>query len=268
MVEISSGFYVTWDGTSGDNTHTAVTSQPINFNGLARITGSAYLGAGALTLPGSASFANVQSSGLMAIASGPFTLAGWWRFNANSPALQALVTKWDPINNWAFYLENRRLLFRLSASGNRDSTSVGFFPNTSTWYHLAVDRDSAGNLRMYVDGVMVSKTTSYQWAPNAANISSSQIRFGRISAAFATYDGNHYVDDAFFIVGSAYFESDSGFAKPTLTFSAGLWPTSSDPGSSDPGSSGLQAFSTSRLFPVNRGVRRYPSTDLRSFPLD
>jgi hypothetical protein len=135
---------------------------------------------------------------------GQFTIEGFFRFAA-SPSNALLLSQWG--NGWAFYFESGSLKFR---SGSVIDTNVyNWVPTLNQWFHIAVDRDAVSTARIYVDGVMVSKTTSY--TPNLSN-STAVLEIGTLTpGGFNGFNVNGFIDEIRITNGVARYASDAGY---------------------------------------------------------
>lgn len=143
-------------------------------------------------------------------ALGPFTIEGFFRFAA-APTNALLVAQWP--GGFAFWFEGGRIYFRPGLG--TDAVMYTWAPTLNQWYHIAVDRDASLATRLYVDGVMVAKTTGYN-----ANIngSSSVLMVGSLTpGGFGTYNMNGYIDELR-ISNVARYGSDVGFTVPTSPY--------------------------------------------------
>jgi hypothetical protein len=84
----------------------------------------------------------------------------------------------------------------------------------TSWSHVAVTRDSSNNLRLYVNGVLGSTTTTY-----TTNLSeTSDLRIGRGRTTSTNYF-NGYISNVRFIKGVALY-TGSTFTVPTFPLTA------------------------------------------------
>jgi hypothetical protein len=148
-------------------------------------------------------------------------MEAFMRFNVNTGSM-CVVSQCAGTPAWALYMHINSLYFRCWDTGGtqRDGTAftwhAGTTPplNLNTWYHVACDRDGSGNLRVYIDGAMVSKTTGY----------THNIRSGTGTADVGSvagtnqYDFNGWMDEVRITKGVARYASDSGYTVPTAAF--------------------------------------------------
>jgi hypothetical protein len=150
------------------------------------------------------------------LGAAPFTIEGWFRFNAHSGNV-GLISQWNSTGttSWAFWFSSTNFTFRAVDTGGttRDATLVTFSPTLNTWYHLAVDRDGSGNLRLYVDGIMHSKTTGYTHNIRGGD---QPLDIGRVRGS--AFDMNGWIDELRITKGVARYASDSGYLVPPAAF--------------------------------------------------
>ena len=90
--------------------------------------------------------------------SGEFTVECWVRWHNVPSNWEPVVSQWKTSGNqrnWMLYWESSQIRFRYSTNGTADANFGGSFtPTAGVFYHLAVDRDSSSDVRVYVDGVV------------------------------------------------------------------------------------------------------------------
>lgn len=86
----------------------------------------------------------------------------------------------------------------------------GPITSTSTWYHLAVDRDSSGNLRLHIDGAMAHKATG---VAGALFNSTASLLIGARSGPSLYWNG--HIDEVRVTKGVARYATDTSFSVPT-----------------------------------------------------
>lgn len=133
---------------------------------------------------------------------GQFTVEGWWRWSQNFGSC-VFVQHWP---SWAFWMNGGVVGFR--ANTFADATGYAFSPTLNQWYHLAIDRDASGVLRIYIDGVMRSKDTGFSYNFNDVTAT--------LDIGSATFGG--WIDELRITKGVARYASDGGFTVPTAAF--------------------------------------------------
>lgn len=144
----------------------------------------------------------------------PFTIDLWVRFK--SAQTRGVFFSQDAA--FWFFIWDGGIFFRAGPYGADQSVSGTFAtPTPGQWYYLSVDRDASNVLRVYVDGVMVSKTTGF----TSVMSSTASVNMGRWQNDSSIYlDG--YLDDIRVTKGVARYGSDAGFTVPTEPSSIGI----------------------------------------------
>lgn len=143
----------------------------------------------------------------------PFTIECW--FNpAATQSNMALISQWS--SGFAFYKDAGGLFFRSQYTALADSAKYTWTPTLNQWVFAVVERDASNVLRIYLDGVMVVKTTAYtqvmSGSPNA-------IMIGMVNGF--SYDTNGRFGAVRITKRIARYASDAGFAVPTAAFPIG-----------------------------------------------
>ncbi|AEH88210.1 LamG-like jellyroll fold domain-containing protein [Mesorhizobium opportunistum] len=205
-------------GFDGVNGAAATSDESGAAHGAATFVGNAQLdtsqkkfGSASLLLDGNGDYITFPDSTDWAFGFSEFTIEGFFRFGA-APTNAILLAQWTA--GWAFWFSGGTLLFTDGASHN--SNAYTWSPSLNTQYYIAMDRDASNVLRIYVDGVMVAKTTGYTYSiPNsAAVLAIGSLRPG----GFTTYDLNGWVDEVRVTVGTARYASDAGMSVPAVAF--------------------------------------------------
>jgi hypothetical protein len=152
----------------------------------------------------------------------PWTVECWVRFNTLAGD-QSLVSQWVS-GQLAWHVRKNittnEIQFAWSTTGSDNFTvitsSAGLSVNT--WYHVAVDKDATGKIRVYVGGTMRGSSTP---ANSAINNSSAVLTIGGESGG--TLRGvNGWLDEVRITKGMARYANDAGFAVPTKQFPRGF----------------------------------------------
>lgn len=210
--------YVTYHHHCDDRVESVSGQQVIPLGNAAISTSVKKFGSGSYAFDGTGDYTYLPTSSAFAFSTAPFTMEGWFRFNT-AQTYAYMFSQWS--GGFLFGIAGGQLSF-WSADGTQ-STTYAFTPTPGQWYNLAVDRDASNNLRIYVDGVMVAKTTGFNKL------------VGGSSASFWTGDAygfnnglNGYADEIRLTKGVARYASDAGFtvlnapfSTATLTCSAG-----------------------------------------------
>ncbi len=104
---------------------------------------------------------------------GEFTIKSFIRLTTGRTQNWCVAAQWSSTAAsaaWGLYNDAGTTFFRFydSTTTLRSVSVVATF-NADTWYHLAVDRDSSGKIRIYKDGVMLVGTTFAQTFQNSTN---------------------------------------------------------------------------------------------------
>jgi hypothetical protein len=138
------------------------------------------------------------------LGSGQFTIEGWVYFTSAPTAVHALSAIWGIPGALGFFFGHvsGNLAFYYSTTGY-DNPNVGaaWSPTLNTWYHIAVDRDAANVLRIYLNGAVhasatLSATIFAPIAPYGNLDIGGNVSWGGIAG---------YVDDIRFVKGEAVY---------------------------------------------------------------
>jgi hypothetical protein len=149
----------------------------------------------------------------------PFTIEGWFRWDAIGSSYTGVVSKWKGLgNSRQFSLEYNEtggaLEFWISNNGSTSTKILTdtWTPTTGVWYHLVVDRDGSDDFRLYRDGTFKDKT-NYTSAISTAG--SPNMGVGNIQSA---RNHNGWADEIRITKGVARYASDSGYIVPSAAF--------------------------------------------------
>lgn len=180
------------------------------FSGAKISTAQSKFGGSSLLLSsGGADYISFPDSNDWDFGTGQFTVECFVRFTVATGnfALLAQVS-----TGWSFFRLNGNLIFRC---GGGDTTIYSWSPVIDQWYAIAIDRDASNVARVYVDGVMRSKTTGYTF-----NIigGAFPLSLGALLPAFGGYELKGYLDEVRITKGVARYASDSGYTVATSAF--------------------------------------------------
>lgn len=208
-----------FDEADGSTTTTdfSPNSVPMTFVGNAQIdTAQSRFGGASLLLDGAGDRLTAPTADIWHFGLEAFTVEAQVRFNG-AVTNQAFFGKWLGGNSWFFYIESGQLMFRCWDGTALRDLAVAWVPGTNIWYHVAADRTGDGTLRLYIDGVMVAKSTTY-----THNIPASTEPFviGAIgnTNTFPAYDFNGWMDEVRILRGIAAWATDAGFTPPTAAY--------------------------------------------------
>ena len=188
-------------------------------NGNAQIdTAQFKFGSSSLLLDGAGDYVSYADSDNYAFDAGQFTIETFVRFNAVTPG-QTFVAKWNggtTVAEWAFWFDNTSKLGFLfyDSGGVLRTCQLAWAPVVNTWYHVAVDRDATGVVRLYVNGAMLTKATLAQTMRNSNN----PLQVGTILPHSSAWYLNGWLDELRITKGVARYASDSGYTVPTAAF--------------------------------------------------
>lgn len=208
-----------FEGTNGSTTFVDESSnaRTLTAGGNAQISTAQFkFGASSLLLDGTGDYVSAPDSADWDFGTGQFTVEAFIR-RAASGTEWTVMSQWSSTSGnaaWALFATTGGLYFRFYDSANvlRD-TFAAFSATTGTWYHVAADRDAAGKVRTYVDGVMLASATFAQ----AVQGSTNPLRIGSIQD-FAAFDFNGNLDEVRITKGVARYASGSGFTVPSAAF--------------------------------------------------
>lgn len=150
----------------------------------------------------------------LALGTGAFTLEGWVACNATNRGTN-LFYRHGASGNYGFSFgteaaANGRIFFTYSPDGTTQTTlwssGAGSTINDDLFHYIAVDRNAAGVLRIYLDGKMVAKAT----IPTIFNSTATIWLLPNLSG----HGSAMYYDDVRATVGAARYASDTGFITP------------------------------------------------------
>lgn len=209
---------VAFDGVDGATTATddSDSAHTLTFNGNAQLdTAQSKFGGASLLLDGSGDYVTAADSADWNFT-GEFTIEAWVRTGVPTQNLTS-ISQYNTTGNqrsWSMEIFSSQLRFIYSTAGT-DANIIdptGDTVSADTWYHHCVDRDASGNLRLYVDGVMVHKATGI----SSALFNSTQAL--AIGARGTTVVWNGHIDEVRVTKGVARYASDSGFTAPTAAY--------------------------------------------------
>jgi hypothetical protein len=164
-----------------------------------------------LALDGDHDYITFPDSDDWRLGTDPFTIESWFYFSS-APTNALLLAHWP--SGWAFFFELGDLKLR-SASGG-DVNSYTFSPVLDQQYAFAVDRDELNVARIYVGGIMVSKTVGY--TANLSGSTNSLMIGSLIPGGFGGFDVNGFAGASRITKGAARYASDSGYSAVAIPF--------------------------------------------------
>jgi hypothetical protein len=220
-----------FEGVDGSQGAPGFTDESPRHRGTAAVSGGSQLdtaqfkfGTSSLSVTGTLPlvvFSNSSDFDLSDSNSDQFTIECWARFTGFNTGYNSLVSRALGPINWRFAaFDNGALLFQSSSDGstiNVDVRSAGAILTTGIWYHLAVDKDSTGKIRLYRNGVPVGSSTPLDSSIHHAgtiNISIGSVGFGGSAV-------NGWIDEVRVTKGVARYQTDASFTPPTAPFPRG-----------------------------------------------
>ncbi|CDX29021.1 conserved hypothetical protein [Mesorhizobium sp. SOD10] len=213
-----------FEGANGSTSITDESSAPHTFTavGNAQISTAQFkYGASAGLFDGSGDEWNTPDSAdwrLSAANSDQFTVETWIRPASGTTFVNhSIIGQGDSDGNlsWRLLVVDGGLRFSFSPSGSgwTNITTSSFLLGTTTWQHVAVDKDAAGKIRLYVGGSMQASSTP---ADSSFFNSTSPLRIG--APLFGGDSMNGHLDELRVTKGIARYATDTSFTPPTAAF--------------------------------------------------
>lgn len=166
-------------------------------------------GAASWKFDGANDTATFGSNSLFGFA-GEFTIETFMRFSTVSIAMIGSKGASTSSYSWDFLWSSTNILLFRAASGGL-SLSTPWTPSAGVWYHVAVDRDAGGVVRIYIDGVMGNKATYATALSTTGSVVAG-------TSPDQQWDFNGWFDEYRITAGVARYASDAGFTVPTAAF--------------------------------------------------
>ena len=113
-------------------------------------TTAAYGGSGYFN--GSTDYLSIADNTALQLGSGEFTIEGWFYFSGATSTAYNLISKGTASTGWSLNTTTgARIQFSYTASNLTGTTTT---LTQGVWYHIAVVRNSTGNIRIYINGVL------------------------------------------------------------------------------------------------------------------
>jgi hypothetical protein len=175
--------------------------------------------------PGGRSFNHNVMDGIRvrgaSLATGPFTVEGWgygasW---SSSTSVRTIVSAYTDVgNSWEFVQVSSVLRVRwidpVTLAESVDSFNAPL-PPLNTWFHWALERNAAGKLRLYIDGVMVGSAQALAFRDVTPHFAFSNNNGGGGTGYLRGYAAEMRVSQV------AVYDSDAGFTPRTTPFPRG-----------------------------------------------
>ena len=117
-------------------------------------------GGASLLLDGTGDFLSANDSADWNFGSSDWTIDLWVRFNTAPSGVTTIISQFNGSTNqrsWLIYADGSNLQFLGSTAGGAAGSVSHFWswsPSTSTWYHVAVERNG-NNMHAYIDGAEI-----------------------------------------------------------------------------------------------------------------
>lgn len=139
------------------------------------------------------------------------------RFASGAGSDEALLGVWSNSGgDAAWFLDRSSNNMRFIVNGGADNNSPSWSPSNSTWYHVAVARDSSNVVRNFSNGVMLGKKTM------SGNFDSPNrgLFIGTIEGFTGFAPLNGHIGAVRITKGAVRpgYDSDGGFTAPTTPF--------------------------------------------------
>lgn len=215
---------VGFDGADGatSSTDESPSGHALTFTGDAQLdTAEKKFGASSLLVDGTGDEVSAPDGSAWQFP-GEFTMECFFRTALTSSSSQGIIVKFGSSGSRSFELavtrgaSSQTVRFRWSNDGatidhNLASGNLGIALNT--WYHVAVDRDSGGTMRLYFEGAMVASKSG---ATGENHNTSDSLGIGRNANGGVRLNG--HIDELRITKGVARYASDAGFTVPAAAF--------------------------------------------------
>ena len=160
--------YVDFDGSDAATSATdeSNSAHGLTFNGNAQLDDAqSVFGGTSLLLDGTGDYVSAADSADWHFGTGEFTVEVWTRLNTTSASTRALIAQRDATGadsySWRISYNTGFTGFTYSLNGTTETgvQTVSTLLTTGQWYHIAASRDSAGLIRLHIDGVTVASAT-------------------------------------------------------------------------------------------------------------
>lgn len=215
-------------GSEGADASTTIADEGPLARGNATVTGNAQIdtalfkfGAASLLLDGTGDKITFADSADWQF-DGQFTVEAWINVNSFATATTSTILSHGASSvsyGWWFTYSNAGTLrFRFDDNGDgvalHDLQQVAGPISTGQWYHVAVDRDAASTMRLYVNGVMRASKAS---ATGTSFDSPNGLDIGYIGSS-TTFTVNGWIDEVRITKGVARYATDTSFTVPAAAF--------------------------------------------------
>lgn len=215
------GFDTGADGSQVFSDESVAARAGVTFNGSAAISAAqAKFGPSSLVLDGADDWLRWPDSDDWYFGALPFTVDLWVRPATSVAGSRALIGQAVDLNagaigsSWCLNQFNGGIYFSFydPALDTWRNMTGGAPLVVDTWTHIAVDRDHAGKIRLYRDGVMID---SYAYAGELRQVSTT-LNIGVTADGGNDYSG--HLDEIRILKGRAAWASNAGFVPPAAAY--------------------------------------------------
>ena len=219
-----------FEGINGSQGAPGFTDESSKHHGTATFGGSPHIdtaqfkfGTSSLRVPAVSSAVVFNDSADWILASSnsdQYTVECWVRFNVITATTNILISQQYGSTNYSWSLETSGLTefaFKCSHDGSTVTSivSTGAALTTGIWYHLAVDKDLTGKIRIYKNGIPMGNAT-----PANSSIFNGpfSLTIGNEGFYAGLYMMDGWLDEIRITKGKARYHTDASFTPPTAAF--------------------------------------------------
>lgn len=209
-----------FDGTDGSTSFVDQTGKVMTAVGNAQIdTAQSKFGGSSGLFDGTGDRVTVADSEDWNFSNKAFTIEFFVRLNSKQYP-QCFLSQGEGSGTgatFAFYTSSGELRLRTAYGASYIQSGVAWAPTLGQWYHICMERDGTGKLRVYVDGVMLFGNNDHAYTYNNSSFPLALGAFGTENN-FPTYDFNGWMDELRITKGVARYASDGGFTVTTTAY--------------------------------------------------
>lgn len=155
------------------------------------------------------------------IFDGAFTIELWVKLNATT-GTRGVFSKFNSVSNqksWSIYYSGG-FGFGWSGDGSTQFNIGGTAKSSGVFYHVCVERNDDGKIRLYVDGVMEASQDDANSALAFFNNTGVETHVGIVDVINPNAQQNDVFDEVRVTKGIARYNDDAGFTPPSAPFDA------------------------------------------------
>jgi hypothetical protein len=149
----------------------------------------------------------------------PFTIEAWVRLNATGTH-KTICSAYDASGNRAYIFSintsNQLVIYFYGTGSSQNVVTTGTALTTGQWYHMAVDKDSSGKIRLYIDGVMRGSATPA--TSTLTGCTTAPFRVGGWTTGTPQESMNGWIDELRVTRNIARYATDTSFEVPSAAF--------------------------------------------------